>query len=430
MPFFVPQSKIDQLETTCAKQQAELEKLRKSHAFLKEHGGPEAWDAVAIVRQAKQEAGETRTLIEKYTERIRLLKDELEVVTEQVEIKDAGLDILENPASHAVKLQIQIKKVDSDIKELARSKKAITASDFYDGVERKAASNQISNSVKRLALLSFDSQAQVLLSKVTVANLETSIERMLRLAETIKKLGKGCDVSVNGKYVKLWIKQLMLAVEYMKAKKLDQDLQREHKAELREQAKVERELEQEKKRLEKEMTHYRNVLARLGDAADGEAGNELREQISKIEAAIADVDYRQANQRAGYVYVISNIGAFGENMVKIGMTRRLDPMDRVRELSDASVPFNFDVHALFFTEDAVDVEHQLHQRFADRRVNLVNLRREFFAVSALEVKEALVEIAGNLLEFVEDPAAEQYRQSLAMRQNSLRERESEDDLED
>lgn len=415
MPFFVPQSRINQLEDTCAAQQKEIEELRKFYSFLMEHGGQEAWDATSIVKEANKDAAEANALIERYKTEISQLKDELSAATVEIEIKDAGLDVLENPASSAVKLQIQIKELDTKIKNLAQSKKAIIAKEYYEGVERKTVSRQISTSVTKLALLSFNSQAQILLNKVTAANLETSIERMLRLSETIEKLGKGCEVRVNGKYVKLWVEQLVLAVEHMKAKKLEQDLQREHKAELREQAKVERELEQEKKRLEKEMAHYRNVLARLGEAAEGEAGNDLREQIEKIEAAIADVDYRQANQRAGYVYVISNIGAFGEQMVKIGMTRRLDPMDRVRELSDASVPFNFDVHALFFTEDAVGVEHELHQRFADRRVNLVNLRREFFAVSPVEVKEALVQVAGNLLEFVEEPEADQYRQSLELR---------------
>ncbi|CRH67316.1 T5orf172 domain [Chlamydia trachomatis] len=112
--------------------------------------------------------------------------------------------------------------------------------------------------------------------------------------------------------------------------------------------------------------------------------------------------------------MISNLGAFGPNMVKIGMTRRLEPMDRVRELGDASVPFGFDVHALFFSEDAVGVEAELHRRFADKRVNRINVRREFFYVTPLEVKKELAGIAGSLLEFVDEPEAEQYRLSLEM----------------
>ncbi|MGN9920242.1 GIY-YIG nuclease family protein [Micromonospora palomenae] len=124
------------------------------------------------------------------------------------------------------------------------------------------------------------------------------------------------------------------------------------------------------------------------------------------------MDYRAANVRAGYVYVISNLGAFGEKMVKIGMTRRLDPLDRVKELSDASVPFNFDVHALFFSEDAVGIEAKMHARLSDRRVNLVNQRREFFYATPQEAKEHLLELTGSLLQYEEIPEALEYRQSL------------------
>src|SRR5690606_38239824 len=105
---------------------------------------------------------------------------------------------------------------------------------------------------------------------------------------------------------------------------------------------------------------------------------ELEAKLREIDSGLAGLAERAANTRAGHVYVISNIGAFGERMVKIGMTRRLEPMDRVRELGDASVPFRYDVHALFFSEDAVGLEAALHRRFADRRVNMVNPRREFF----------------------------------------------------
>lgn len=126
------------------------------------------------------------------------------------------------------------------------------------------------------------------------------------------------------------------------------------------------------------------------------------------------VDYRAANHRAGYVYVISNVGAFGEQMVKIGMTRRLDPMDRVRELGDASVPFNFDVHALFFANDAVGIEAEVHRRMADRRVNRVNLRREFFYATPHDVLEHLRELAGDVLRFDETPEAIEFRQSRSL----------------
>ena len=133
--------------------------------------------------------------------------------------------------------------------------------------------------------------------------------------------------------------------------------------------------------------------------------------MHEIDEAIEQNDYRTANIRAGYVYVISNPGAFGPNIVKIGLTRRLEPMDRVRELGDASVPFPFDVHALFFSDDAVTVEADLHRAFAERRVNHINQRREFFFATPAEVRAVLLEQVGNLLEFAEEPEATQYLQS-------------------
>lgn len=177
---------------------------------------------------------------------------------------------------------------------------------------------------------------------------------------------------------------------------------------------MERELEAERKRLEKEKQHYLNVLQTVEAAGDEQEVQRLRERLVEIEKGINDVAEREANIRAGYVYVISNLGAFGPNMVKIGMTRRLDPMDRVRELGDASVPFGFDVHALFFSDDAVGVEAELHRRFAEQRVNKINLRREFFRATPTQVREQLADIAGNLLEFREEPEAEQYRRGLGL----------------
>ncbi|MGW4221894.1 GIY-YIG nuclease family protein [Streptomyces bauhiniae] len=144
---------------------------------------------------------------------------------------------------------------------------------------------------------------------------------------------------------------------------------------------------------------------------DHAAVTELSSRLADIEKAIAANDYRIANIRAGYVYVISNIGAFGPNIIKIGMTRRLDPMDRVRELGDASVPFRYDVHALFFSEDAVALESELHKAFTDRRVNFVNQRREFFFATPSEVRALLSERVGGLLEFTEEPSALEYFQS-------------------
>jgi seryl-tRNA synthetase len=174
---------------------------------------------------------------------------------------------------------------------------------------------------------------------------------------------------------------------------------------------VQQEMERERAKLEKERQHHANAIAALVENGDEGAAERLREELEEIDQRLEDVDYRAANIRAGYVYVISNLGSFGERIVKVGLTRRLKPLDRIRELGDASVPFKFDIHALFFSKDAVGIEAELHRRLADRRVNLVNTRREFFYVTPVEVKQHLLELTGELIEYQDLPEALEYRQS-------------------
>ena len=192
---------------------------------------------------------------------------------------------------------------------------------------------------------------------------------------------------------------------------VEKEAAREERERLREERKAEQELAAERERLTKSATHYANALETVTATRDA-AVADLKARLEEIDQAIEHNDYRAANIRAGYVYVISNTGSFGPNIVKIGLTRRLEPMDRVRELGDASVPFPFDVHALFFSDDAVTVEADLHRAFASLRVNRVNERREFFFATPAQVREILTQQVGNLLEFTDEPEATQYFQSM------------------
>jgi vacuolar-type H+-ATPase subunit I/STV1 len=235
------------------------------------------------------------------------------------------------------------------------------------------------------------------------------------VATTIARLGKTMDIAISAPYHQLRISELELTADYLAKVAEEKEREREEKQRLREERQAQQEMEREKARLEKERQHYLNAHQALLSKGDTDAAERLQDKLDDINRAIEDVDYRVANIRAGYVYVISNIGAFGDSMVKVGMTRRLDPLDRVRELGDASVPFRYDVHALFFSDDAVGIETALHQRLATKRVNVVNPRREFFHVTAAEVKVLLGELAGDLLHFEDFPEALEYRQSLAQR---------------
>jgi hypothetical protein len=242
--------------------------------------------------------------------------------------------------------------------------------------------------------------------------LQAAIDRLSKTANTIARLGKTMDIRVSQEYHRVRVHELELTADYLAKAEEEKERVRAERERQREEEKARREFEREKARLLKEQSHIRSALARLEANGDEAGAAELRAKLADVDSAIDDVEGRAANTRAGYVYVISNLGAFGERMVKIGMTRRLDPMDRVRELGDASVPFRFDVHALIFSDDAVGLENRLHHELADRRVNQVNLRREFFYAIPAEVREILERIAGqHLLEYSEVPEALEWRQS-------------------
>lgn len=283
------------------------------------------------------------------------------------------------------------------------------------------------NDMKKLLLRAFNGECDELIAKVKYNNYDAYKKRIETSCNAISKLGKIMSVAITDSYKQLKLDELALSFEYANKKQEEKEAQRALREQLREEAKLQKEIEEERKKLEKEQTHYLNALAKLNLQLSNDPDNqdllqkkqELEIKAEEIDKSIKDVDYREANKRAGYVYVISNIGAFGENVYKIGMTRRLDPMERVDELGDASVPFNFDVHAMIFTDDAPSLEAALHKAFENKKVNMVNQRREFFNVTLDEIKAVIKANYDKTVEFVDVPDAEQYRVSLKMKQEQL-----------
>ncbi|MFI8597731.1 DUF4041 domain-containing protein, partial [Rothia koreensis] len=334
-------------------------------------------------------------------------------------LTSAALEDFSHPAETYVKLQADLRLLREYIKGMVTEKIAIVADEnqsFSELLSSSARQRQLIRNVGKLALRSFNVEAENIIRAATATNLETSLNKLNRAADAVKRMTSPLEISVDHDYQQAKAEELQLAVKVESARKMDREAERERRAELREQAKADAELQAQRERLEKEQAHYRNVLERVQAQGDEQRVEEIEAKLENLQVSVEDLDYRRANHRAGYVYVISNIGALGERMVKIGLTRRLDPMDRVRELGDASVPFGFDVHALFFAEDAVEVEAELHRRFSSVRVNRVNTRREFFYATPSEVREQLEQIRGDLLEFVERPEAEQYWTSVALAQ--------------
>ena len=324
-----------------------------------------------------------------------------------------GLNSYMHPAKSSIDLGEQLRTVQAEIKQMIRDKRAIEANTNFTFNNSKAQGRKFVSDMSKMMLRAYNAEAENCVLTVKAGNGESARKRLERARDQVEKLGILINLRINWKYHHLRLNELSLALEYQNAKRAEKEAEREERARLREEARAQKEFEAQRLKLTKEKSHYENVLASLEEQGRVEEASAIRAKLEEVEAEIESVDYRAANIRAGYVYVISNIGAFGEHMVKIGMTRRLEPMDRVRELGGASVPFNFDVHALFFSEDAVGVETELHRQFANRRVNRINARREFFYATPTEVRTELTSIAGNLLEFIEEPEAEQYRLSLA-----------------
>lgn len=279
----------------------------------------------------------------------------------------------------------------------------------------------ISQNIKQI-LRCFNDECDVLISKVKFNNVEAFVKKIFTSWQTLNKLNSVNCISITEEYVKLKIEELQIAYEYAFVKQKEKEEQRELREQQREEARLAKEIEAKRKEIEKEQKHYTNALLKINKQLEvcSEVEQELLEvkkreiqtHLEELDVAVKDIDYREANKKAGYVYIISNIGAFGENVYKIGMTRRLDPTERVDELGDASVPFKFDIHAMIFSDDAPQLEAALHRAFEDKRLNKVNNRREFFQVTLDEIIEVIKANYDKTVDFVKTPEAEQYRQSL------------------
>lgn len=342
---------------------------------------------------------------------LKSVKDRIIILRDEEDLQEQGLFDYINPAENSVELQAKLAENRKRQKDLIRNGLAVNAIRDFMFNNSAAKGKKFVNDMCKMALSLYNTEAENCVKSVKAGNLTASIKRLERCEDKIARFGKFISLRITFDYRKLRWDELQLTAQYLEAVRREKEEERERRAAMREEAKAAKELQAEMARLNKEHEHYANVLERMRERGDTEEVEKLEAKLSDLDRALADVDYRSANIRAGYVYVISDIGAFGERMVKIGMTRRLDPMDRVRELSDASVPFRFDVHALFFSKDAVSLETMLHHEFEDRRVNKVNARKEFYYCTPQEVLDKLREKDVAVVEYRVEPEAEEYRLS-------------------
>lgn len=354
--------------------------------------------------QEKSEAGSIAHEIE-------LARRELIELNDAVMLQRVGIYEYHHPLENADSYKERLAEIRSRIKDSVREKTAILASDRFAYNNSLAQGRKMTSDLSKLMLRAYNAEADNCVRSLRAGSLAAAIKRLDTSVETIARLGVMMEMRVSPDYHNLRVEELELTSDYLFRVQEERERAREERERLREERKAERELAAERERLDKERAHYANTVAMLLQQGKRDEASKLRQRIVQIDDAIKQNDFRAANVRAGYVYVISNVGAFGSNVVKIGLTRRLEPLDRVRELGDASVPFPFDVHAIYFSDNAVQLENELHAAFANARVNHVNLRREFFFATPAQVRDVLATKVGNLLEFTEEPEATQYFQS-------------------
>lgn len=256
--------------------------------------------------------------------------------------------------------------------------------------------------------------------------LEKSIDDIKDVTHKYLEIAGNGNQSIAGTLTKfigeieyLFINAAKIEYNYYVKKEQARQEQLAIREQMRQEAEERKALEAERKKIEQEESKYNSEIEKLRTqltSAKDEELEKLNARILALQAQLADVAIKKdeistlANGKAGNVYVISNLGSFGENVFKIGMTRRLNPQDRVDELGNASVPFRFDVHSFIFSDDAVGLENKLHTILTDKRVNKVNMRKEFFNVSLDELEQLVTEIEPTA-EFNRTMAAEEFRQS-------------------
>jgi len=326
-------------------------------------------------------------------------------------LQSVGIYRYHHPLESAAAFKERLDELSTRIAESVKSGNAIVASNMFTFDNSLAKGRKMTADLSKLMLRAYNAEADNSIRSLRVGNVVTAKKRLDASRISIAKLGAMMEMRISDDFHALRVEEIELTADWLMVKQQEKEDAREERERLREERRVQQELIAERERLDKERAHLANALAAL--QTSGESDPALEASLAAIDSAIAANDYRAANIRAGYVYVISNRGTFGPGVVKIGLTRRLEPLDRVAELGDASVPFRFDVHALIFSEDAVTLENDLHQHFAARAVNLANMRKEFFFASPAEVRDALAERVGSLLEYTEYAEATEYLQSVS-----------------
>lgn len=321
-----------------------------------------------------------------------------------------------------------LNKIYEKQKNMIKDKKAAICTTEWTVGKSKTQGKKMTTDNLKMMLRAFNGESDSAIAKVKHNNISVMENRINKSFETINKLNSVNTSYISKEYLTYKLEELYLNYEYAQKLEEEKEEQRLIKEQIREEEKAKKEYEKaikeaemeearNQKALEKAKREYETIMSTKSE----EEKMQFLEQIAELEKKLEEA--HQSKERAisqaqltrsGHVYIISNIGSFGENIYKIGMTRRLDPLDRVKELSGASVPFPFDVHAMIYSKDAPTLESELHKNFNDKSVNLINMRKEFFNVKLDEIEKFVINNHGSF-RLTKLAEASQYRETLAMR---------------
>lgn len=322
-------------------------------------------------------------------------------------------------------LEIDSSEINTQIRKLQMKEKDLVSLEkmkiFNDSKDNKKHQNAQAKQIIRL----FNAETSQLINNVNGKNIESMQNKIFKSFEGINKIFETDNVRIPEALLDIKLEMLDLKHKHKIKQEDEKIVRREERARMKEIQQAEKEMEKKLKDLDKDIKHHNNEIKKLTKYLNNtnlqvekelyiEKIKELDESLKNLSSERENIEDRKENAQSGFVYVISNIGSFGENVYKIGVTRRLEPMDRINELSSASVPFEFDVHALIFSENAFELENKLHDHFKKYKVNKVNGRKEFFKVNIDEIKDKILSEHNNTVQFTDEPKAVQYRETLRL----------------
>lgn len=397
------QEELNTSETLLAANQKEITKLEK------------------IAKKYKSECLGIKQLVDKFPNAVNFKVIEEEVSILEESLGDGVLNTLVELNLHHNDSKLLRKEMNTNNREIQKLLKS-----YETRYTTKA-----NRTIYHLMVIGLKAELQNILHKLKYTNLDKSLEDAKALIDkylTICGDGNASILPTITRFLSeldpLFQNAIQIEYKYYIQKELEKEEQKQIKEQMRQEAEERRRLLEEKKKIEKEEEKYRQeieknqlLLATETDPIKLDAlkarVEELNQQINKLEEDKEEI-IKRANGRAGYVYIISNLGSFGEDVFKVGMTRRLNPLDRIDELGNASVPFKFDIHAMVFSDNAVDLEQKIHERLNSNRINKINMRKEFFS-SGIDNLQNVVQDIDSTVEFTTTLAAEEYRQSLSIK---------------